>query len=885
MSLNLKSKYSPKMLLLLSFGLPFIIMTIIYMAMGVYPAGKETLLTIDLAQQYVDFFSYYRHTLLNEPQALFYSFAKGIGGEMTGLWSYYLNSPFNILMLLFPQRLLPVGITLLILIKIASSGLSFGYLLLKKFQGKDLLVPLFSLSYALMGYVIVNQLHVMWLDSLVFLPLIVLGLEKIVDGERGYFYSLTLGLALFSQYYLTYMICLFLILYFPFALMKQKYTAELHSQERAKFYWNRFWKFSIYSLLGAGTAAFSLIPNFVSLLGGKASHTSEILDWRFKYPFPEILSKFYIGAFDFDQLPSGLPNIFIGTVALVSFLYYLINPKFAWKERLAALAMTLFFIFSMNVDILNKAWHAFQNPAWYPYRFSFVVCFFFILNGFRSMNQTKKFPLWFAITLLVGQTASAFYVLEKNFSFLEPLQVLVTALFLVLFLVLFLLRETDYNWLPLVMLVMTVIEMSANATIDLVRLGYVDMAPLNDYQSVLNNMLDDIKPGEDEFYRIEKTFQRSKNDSFQANYPSVSHFSSTFEAEVPALFGRLGFPESSFVISYSTGTLITDAFFGVRYYAENKPISDDLIDNDSYYHIRPNANRPDFAHYHPYSESLRTKTYENPNAFSLGFTVPTKMKTVELLDGQPMANQEKIMRALYSENVNEPFFTKENIDSIITQNIATGGNEEINKTYTKENLDKPAFIELQFTTQSEEPYYLVLDSRIDEDNADFRLNGESFPYYKSYRTDQIFNLASGSENESVQFSIELKEDLLTLRDLNLFRLNLSQFNKVMADIEDNQMTIDSFSQTNIEGNVTADSTSSVLMFTIPYSKGWSVSIDGVPSETYAVLDSLLAVDIPPGNHSVRLTYRTPYLWVGIATSVASLIILLILDKKKYRSPF
>ena len=65
-------KYSKKQLLLISFALPFTIMLIIYIAMGVYPFGKETLLTIDLAQQYVDFFSYYRHTLLHEPQALFY---------------------------------------------------------------------------------------------------------------------------------------------------------------------------------------------------------------------------------------------------------------------------------------------------------------------------------------------------------------------------------------------------------------------------------------------------------------------------------------------------------------------------------------------------------------------------------------------------------------------------------------------------------------------------------------------------------------------------------------------------------------------------------------------------------------------------------------------
>lgn len=880
MTKNMKAISDPKHLLLLSFGLPFMIMSIIYIAMGVYPFGKETLLTIDLAQQYVDFFSYYRHTLLNEPQALFYSFSKGIGGDMVGLWSYYLNSPFNLLVLLFPQRLLPLAVTLLIAIKIACSGLSFSYLLIKKFNGNNLLVPIFSLSYALMSFTIVNQLHVMWLDSIIFLPLIILGMEKIIDGEKGHFYSIFLGIALFSQYYLTYMICLFLIIYLPFSLAKQQHTQNLDKREKLMFYRNRIWKFVTYSLLGGGIAAFSLVPNFASLLVGKASHASNLLEWQFKYPFPEMLSKLYIGAFDFDQLPSGLPNIFIGSIALISFLYYFINGRFSIHERVVTLLITMLFLFSMNIDILNKVWHAFQNPAWYPYRFSFIFCFFLILNGFRNLNQSKAMPLWFACIILIAQTASAFYVMEKDFSFLEPLQVLATVLFLVIILVLFLLRETNYPWLPYALLIVSLTEMTANATINLVRLGYVDMAPFNDYQVVLNDMLQEIRPSEDEFYRIEKTFQRSKNDSFQANYPSASHFSSTFESQVPELFGKLGFPESSFVISYSTGTLFTDAFFGIRYYAEDIEMPSAFTDNSENYNIRPNAYRPDLIHYSSHDEIFRTKIFENPNAFSLGFAVPETIESINLASDEPIANQEKILRVLARDQSNLPFFTTENIDSIITQNIATSDKNEINKTYTKADPAKPAYIDLQFNTRFEDPYYMVIDSRIDEDNSTFELNNVAFPYYKSYRTDQVFNIASGSINQNVQFSIGLKEDLLTIRDLNLYRLNLDNFTNVMNEMKKNQMEITSFSQTNITGTIEADDESEVLMFTIPFSKGWRVKMDGKEVPTFEVLDSLLAVNVPPGKHAVQLIYRTPYLILGITISILSFLSLLLLNKKK-----
>ena len=77
----------------LYFGLPLIIMAIIYTILHVYPFGKLSLLTYDMGEQYVDFFAFYKDTLLHHPSQLLYSFTNGIGGETLGLWAYY-----------FPQR-------------------------------------------------------------------------------------------------------------------------------------------------------------------------------------------------------------------------------------------------------------------------------------------------------------------------------------------------------------------------------------------------------------------------------------------------------------------------------------------------------------------------------------------------------------------------------------------------------------------------------------------------------------------------------------------------------------------------------------------------------------------------------------------------------------
>ena len=873
---------SKKQLLTLSFLLPFIIMGIIYAMMGVYPFGNNTLLTVDLGQQYVDFFSYFRHTLFNEPSALFYSFAKGIGGDMVGLWSYYLNSPFNLLLLFTPDRFLPVGVTLLILLKIASSGLSFAYLLIKKFNGETILVPIFALSYALMGYTIVNQLNVMWLDGMVFLPLIVLGLEKIIDGENGVFYSLMLGITLFANYYIAYMICLFLILYFLFSLMKQTYTKELTWPGKISFLFKRSCRFAWYSLIGAALAAFSLLPNFFSLLGSKASYMTESVDWSLKYPFQEILSKFYIGAFDFDQMPSGHPNLFVGTIAIISFILYLSKKEFPKKERFIALLITVFLFLSMNVNILNKVWHGMQYPIWYPYRFSFVVSFFFILNGFRALQKLNSLSLWFACALLLLQTLSAIYVLGEDFSFVIPLQVLISTIIIILVLTLLLLWENKYDWLPYALILIAVVELSTNAAINLTRLSYVKMKPFNDYQLVLDEFLAPIRPVEDEFYRIEKVFQRSKNDSFQANYPSATHFSSTFETEVPHLYGLLGFPEGNGFVSYSTGTMLTDALFGIRYIGENKPLPDNLANNKAFYNLRQHSYRPDLNHYPIAHDAYRSRTYLNNHAFSLGFAVPETMKRVSLRNNQPVDNQEKILDALSNQFYSASFFEEVEISSTSTKNISSGLQGSLNRTYTKKDTDEDAYVELQFTTETDDPYYLVIDSRIDDDNANFLINGEDLQYYATYRNDQVINLASGEADQTVRFTFELLEDDLKIRDLKLYRFDLKQFEEVVAERQENFMTLTSFSQTNIKGSITVQDDSSVFMTTFPHSVGWKLEVDGKEVETYTVLDTFLAADIEPGDHQIELSYRTPYFFEGVLVSLGSLLIVLITMKKTKR---
>ena len=65
----------------------------------------------------------------------------------------------------------------------------------------------------------------------------------------------------------------------------------------------------------------------------------------------------------------------------------------------------------------------------------------------------------------------------------------------------------------------------------------------------------------------------------------------------------------------------------------------------------------------------------------------------------------------------------------------------------------------------------------------------------------------------------------------------------------------------------------ILQLAIPWSQGWTALIDG--RETPLLKSDILymAVVLPEGDHTVVLTYRTPYLKEGFFVSAVSMILL------------
>lgn len=99
---------------------------------GVYPFGTESFLTEDLKYQYIDFFTWYRSVLFGG-QSLLYTFSISLGSDTWALFSYYLSSPFNLLVVFFDEQHLTEFALLVTVLKVGCIQMSTMWFLRRRF--------------------------------------------------------------------------------------------------------------------------------------------------------------------------------------------------------------------------------------------------------------------------------------------------------------------------------------------------------------------------------------------------------------------------------------------------------------------------------------------------------------------------------------------------------------------------------------------------------------------------------------------------------------------------------------------------------------------------------------------------------------------------------
>lgn len=367
MNSSKKSILNSNFTYLAAFVLPVIMMMALYYTRGIFPWGNECYLRSDMYHQYAPFFSELWHKIRNG-ESLTYSWNIGMGTNFTSLFAYYLASPSNWFVALFPQKYTIEIMNAFIILKIAGSSLSLTYYLTKRNNNKHVIAAIFGMFYGMSGFIAAYSWNIMWLDCVILIPLIMLGLERLVNENRCIFYCITLGLCIFTNYYIAIMVCLSVVIYYVVLMIA--YNGIKSPMQYVK----KFINFCVYSLLAGGLGACLLLPEFYTFSLSASSDTT----------FPDkLISYFSILSMLTRQLINipvhlgldHLPNIYCGVAVFVLLPLYIMCSKVNAREKIGKCVILLIFLTAFNLNIPNYIWHGMHFPNSLPCRQSFIYIF------------------------------------------------------------------------------------------------------------------------------------------------------------------------------------------------------------------------------------------------------------------------------------------------------------------------------------------------------------------------------------------------------------------------------------------------------------------------------------------------------------------------------
>lgn len=808
--------------LILAFAIPVFVMLGVCAGKGIWPFGHMSFLRTDLYHQYCPFYTDLIRRL-QSGQSLTYAWDIGLGSNYLALAAYYLVCPTNLLLLIVPESFVIEFMTIMIILKIGLCGYTMAKYLSVKHNTRSYGIVFFGIAYALCGYMAAYSWNIMWLDVLALAPLVLLGVEKLVKEDKPILYCVTLALSIFTNYYLSIMLCIFLVLYFLCLIV-------MLPTQSFKAYLKKFARFAFYSIIAAGMAAIFLLPAIYAL--GSTASADSTFPTTFKTYFSMIeqLAK----QLAFIEVETGLdhwPNIYCGILPLLVLPLYYVNSKVSAKDKIVKTVLILFMLISFSTNVLNFIWHGLHYPNSLPCRQSYLYTILLLSMAYEGLEGAKDLKKGKIVGAFWGVAAFIFICdrvvkedeLAKSSIYASLAFLGMYALILYLYNTKKLKRVIAFT----IALSLFVVELGINTAITSVRITDRDVYTLekDSYQELLSQI------EKNDFYRVEKKSLRTKNDGAWNGYCSASIFSSTTNANVSNFYKKIGLNGAVNAYSFTGNTPFTSSILSVKYLLANEDLAESTM-------------------YSLQNIIEGSRLYKNNYTLSLGFMMPGDItNTFNTLPSNPADAQNEFANLLVKEDIN-----------LLEQIPGNTNGEEF------------------ALTVNERTHVYVHVNNTSIDNVKAVVGGKTITFSEVKRG-YLLDLGYCESGQSVKLTaVKSDNDDDTTKDLTFsasaYAFNDEDFVKAYNELAEHQFSLNTFEDsifsTYVAGTVTAENDGKLFM-SIPYDKGWSAYVDGEKVETEGLDDAFLLIPVSAGTHKIELKYVPEGLVYGAIITGASIL--------------
>ncbi len=846
--------------LIAAFFIPLCLMWLIYIAMQVWPFGENSVLVLDLNGQYVYFFEELRRKLLNGG-SLMYSWSRALGGEFMGIFAYYLASPFSLLVAVFPKKMITEALLAMILLKVGSSGLTMAYYLYRtRPESNKVGVVLFSTMYALTAYAVVQAHNTMWIDNLILLPIISLGIERLISRGRYKMFIISFAMALISNFYIGYMMCIYVFVYFFYWYIAHSDSSEHNFYHERLHFIKSLGRIAMASAIVLMIAAIIILPTWYSLNFGKTTFSDPRYEFAQKFDFLDFTTKFFFGSYDTVR-PEGLPFVYCGTVALIFLPLYFIARGIKAREKAMGGLILAFFVFSFNCSVIDIIWHGFQKPNWLNYRYSFMFCFLMLVMAYKAFCEREHISMKSVVAVCGALGIILMLIQKQNYKNMDNLTAIWVSLGLLglYILLIYLDSRGALGKAGIIVLGCFIcLEAFVAGLRNTIALDAdVVISGRTGYRTFIDNvqpLVDEVLEKDNGLYRMEKNFHRKTNDSMALGINGLSNSSSTLNASVIKLLEQLGYASKSHWSKYLGGTPVSDSLLGIKY------LILDEATNQYLYHMTA------------YDDENNYRTYDNPYAMSIAYAVSNKLTDFKADSySSPMELMNAIVTLMLGEeNTVEIFKPVEIVDTQTyncSESYSTG-----HRRYTKsvEGSDS----KLTFTLRADNKYevfcYFPTDTKRE---AAITVNGEDKGTVYGNDTDRIISFGTMTPGELFDVTLKLKTDSFYIKSnaTSFWYLDIETFKNAFTRLAEGNVDFYKHSDIYLEGRVDVPADRTLLFTSIPYDKGWHITADGTTLEPVITADSLLAVKLPAGEHVLTFNYLPDCVVQGRIISIAGLV--------------
>ena len=868
-----------------AFLIPALLTLLAYALFGVYPFGERSVLTLDLNGQYVYYFENIRDAFWSGRSPL-YSWARNLSGGYQGVIGYYLASPFTFIVILLPRKMIVESLMIMQLCKVGACGASFCIYAQKSKNVKPIPSVLFATMYALMAYVSIQLIDPMWVDGPIFLPLIILGLEYLVDDGRKINFIIPTALMFIANFYIGFMIAIFVGIYFVYYLFfgtKRKYDL--------KGYATVIGRMALATGVVMLCSYIMIVPVYNALALGKFDFSKPDYSLRTMFNPLELLATFlpnqyYSVNVDEGTRMYGRPEVYCGVLSFVLAPLYFFNKNIKKNRKIGYGLLLFVMFFSMWIKPLNMMWHGGQDPNWLPYRYSFLVSFIVVSMAAETFSNLEGYKLSIGLPAGVfGVLAALIFVFDAvmpNFNYNEERYQYVakvpyttdmtingqqvkhlwlgTLAFGAALAAIYLTFAYFYshaknrktrNLISLGLAVFVIFEAGYNVYDTILKIDKeVYYSSKKSYAAIMDapNVAKQLRDYDDGFYRTEKTFFRNVNDNQAYGFKGLSHSSSVMNTRAINFIETLGYTTKSYETRYDGNTPIADSLLGIKYVL-NDPARNHA---DGKSLLSPYYNKVYTSTYNNENGEATLEVYENPDALPIGFMADDDILRLSFLgNDNPFNSMNNFLSSLTG---NTPDYTGALEPKQYFWRIAENPEVELNECWESNYNGQHCYnanagavdptVRVHITTQSDDALYMFLksdnpkkcnlwvSSTKNEDGQfdDFKGFGQYYDGY-DYSIVNLGTYPAGTELE-IRMTI-LQQDktgnneYIMVKDYQFYHFDYDAFHEDILALKESPLNLDLEKTKDNYLFGTVDAKAGQLLYTsIPYEPGWTIKVDG-----------------------------------------------------------